>query len=360
MRGWAELGLVFVVACGSVTARREGTEVDDCVDRADNDGDGRFDCDDEGCAGSPDCRDVGGGDAGTDMRDAGADPEVGNLCVPPVGLECDEGTWCVPNPAMEGLGNCELFGPGEHGDECVVQADCAAPMICVETGVCRRSCAVATAERDCATVTADSCTLLPGGALVGWCDRFCTVFGNDPACPAGEWCDGRCRPVGAGMEGDTCGRGFPLCGVGLGCRNDECAPRCAPGATPGSAGDTCEGSDLCFGFCAPACDYDGARTCPDPEDVCLPVEAFGVGDHCRRLEVDLSPGESCNDAGLAPGDFCGAFRLCLGGEPSLCADLCRPSVQAYGTTAHPDCGDVRATCTDSGVPDLAYGYCDAP
>ena len=37
------------------TIRIEGTEVGDCTDGADNDGDGDFDCDDEGCEASPDC-----------------------------------------------------------------------------------------------------------------------------------------------------------------------------------------------------------------------------------------------------------------------------------------------------------------
>jgi len=52
----------------------EGTEVGDCADGADNDGDGLFDCDDDGCAGAPDCG--GEGDADTDAdsdTDADAD-----------------------------------------------------------------------------------------------------------------------------------------------------------------------------------------------------------------------------------------------------------------------------------------------
>lgn len=41
---------LLLMAC-----RIEGTEPGDCVDRADNDADGSFDCADGGCAGSPDC-----------------------------------------------------------------------------------------------------------------------------------------------------------------------------------------------------------------------------------------------------------------------------------------------------------------
>ncbi len=43
---------IFALACGGAA---EGEVAGDCTDRADNDGDGAFDCDDSGCAGSPDC-----------------------------------------------------------------------------------------------------------------------------------------------------------------------------------------------------------------------------------------------------------------------------------------------------------------
>jgi len=43
---------------GTVAERQEGTEVGDCTDGADNDGDGDFDCIDSGCFGSPDCEEV--------------------------------------------------------------------------------------------------------------------------------------------------------------------------------------------------------------------------------------------------------------------------------------------------------------
>lgn len=45
---------VAVAGCGSP---QEGVEAGDCSDAADNDGDGVFDCDDDGCAGSPVCTD---------------------------------------------------------------------------------------------------------------------------------------------------------------------------------------------------------------------------------------------------------------------------------------------------------------
>ena len=48
--------------------RIEGTEPGDCSDSADNDADGLFDCDDDGCVGSPDCI---GDDADSDADDTG-------------------------------------------------------------------------------------------------------------------------------------------------------------------------------------------------------------------------------------------------------------------------------------------------
>ena len=59
--------LVFVfTGCGgkgSDTKDPEGVNAGDCSDGADNDADGKFDCDDSGCKGSPDCAEA---DADTD------------------------------------------------------------------------------------------------------------------------------------------------------------------------------------------------------------------------------------------------------------------------------------------------------
>ena len=51
------LGLLLALVWTPASAQDdyEGDEPGECTDRADNDRDGKFDCDDEGCAGSPDC-----------------------------------------------------------------------------------------------------------------------------------------------------------------------------------------------------------------------------------------------------------------------------------------------------------------
>jgi formylglycine-generating enzyme required for sulfatase activity len=87
--------LLGVVGCGGDTKDAEtdagavrgaeGTEVGDCTDRADNDGDGAFDCDDTGCAGSPDCEGDGDGD------DEGDDVVDGDDDGVPAEVDCDDG-----------------------------------------------------------------------------------------------------------------------------------------------------------------------------------------------------------------------------------------------------------------------------
>jgi len=50
------LALIWL-ACSGGIAEYEGDEAGECSDAADNDRDGLFDCDDDGCDGSPDCED---------------------------------------------------------------------------------------------------------------------------------------------------------------------------------------------------------------------------------------------------------------------------------------------------------------
>ena len=72
--------LFFVLGCGDKVPtepeRIEGAEPGDCTDLADNDSDGLFDCDDDGCATSPECDEAhtdADADAGTGANDT-ADP----------------------------------------------------------------------------------------------------------------------------------------------------------------------------------------------------------------------------------------------------------------------------------------------
>ncbi len=72
--------LCLLLACSPtpIASDYEGDAAGECADAADNDRDGDFDCDDEGCAGSPDCEtavsDTGGpvGDTGDSASDDAA------------------------------------------------------------------------------------------------------------------------------------------------------------------------------------------------------------------------------------------------------------------------------------------------
>ena len=72
------------------TERLEGTEAGDCSDGADNDADGLFDCNDDGCTGAPDCIDIPEPDADADAdadadtdADADADADTDDTGAPP-------------------------------------------------------------------------------------------------------------------------------------------------------------------------------------------------------------------------------------------------------------------------------------
>ncbi len=66
-------GLCFVVGC--TPELDEGRNAGDCVDGADNDGDGFFDCNDPGCSESPDCEAGGDDDVVVDDDDANPDDD---------------------------------------------------------------------------------------------------------------------------------------------------------------------------------------------------------------------------------------------------------------------------------------------
>jgi hypothetical protein len=120
MRGLFGLSILVAMGCRgedgdkpAAETRVEGTEPGDCMDRADNDGDSRFDCDDDGCAGSPDCEEADAdADADTDT-DTDADADGGNGGNGDDTGETDD-TGTPPDPP-EGLGICQDLGGGGEG-----------------------------------------------------------------------------------------------------------------------------------------------------------------------------------------------------------------------------------------------------
>ena len=78
MRRWIVLQVFGFVLSGCVVS--EGDDVGECTDRADNDRDGLFDCDDPDCFGSPDCvdDDDADDDTGSDGDDDTGDDDTGS------------------------------------------------------------------------------------------------------------------------------------------------------------------------------------------------------------------------------------------------------------------------------------------
>lgn len=96
------LGLPVLTACGGKDdtagdqSAYEGDEAGECTDGADNDQDGQFDCDDEGCNGSPDCDEA---DTDTDAdsdSDTDADSDADADADSDADTDADSDVECIP------------------------------------------------------------------------------------------------------------------------------------------------------------------------------------------------------------------------------------------------------------------------
>jgi hypothetical protein len=156
-------GLVFL-ACDAGDDEYEGDEAGECSDSTDNDGDGLADCDDEGCQGSPLCREADG-DADSD-GDTDADAD---------------GT---PD-GYKRVGEIFLTERVELG---ATQSRGWARFEYVPDRV----------ELNCGQVTETfgHCTLTRG------VEPTCPPCGADEVCDWDEWCNSRCRPLNP--EPPTC------------------------------------------------------------------------------------------------------------------------------------------------------------
>ncbi len=242
---------------GSACASRsiEGT-TGSCGDGCDNDGDGRVDCADPGCAGRGGCpvdagdviaEDAGVEDAG--VEDASAE-EAGDS-----GASCWAGAEADATACSDGCDN-DFDG----------QVDCE-DSGCAGIGGCPPTCAPG--AETTATLCSDGCDNDFDGAI--------------------DCGDSGCAGVGACPPGCTSGAesSAPLCSDG--CDNDgdmltDCAdPGCAGlGACPPACPS---GSESTAALCADACDNDG-----DGQVDCSDSGCAGVGS-CPPLPV-CTPGET--------------------------------------------------------------------
>ncbi len=148
---------LVLVACGS---REEGTRSGDCSDEADNDGDGLFDCDDDGCAGSPACE--GGdpdadddhdgwtvGDGDCDDEDPDVHPYADEVVADGVDQDCDGGDDCYQDGDGDGFGTTTVITSSDV--DCADPGEAAVSTDCLDVGLYAASAFPGAAPHDSAT-----------------------------------------------------------------------------------------------------------------------------------------------------------------------------------------------------------------
>ena len=215
--------MLSTCASGLGEGEYEGDDPGECEDSADNDRDGLFDCDDDGCSGSPSCT-GGDGDADVDSP-ACSDDE-----------ECDDGVFCNGEETCDPATGCE---------------DGEAPSC--DDGV---ACTVDTCD-----LTADECL---HGPVDGECDD-------------GLFCNGAevCDPSGGCSPGSP-----PDCDDGIDCTEDSCdnvSDLCIHEPTdedgdgdpsPGCGGEDCNDRD------------------PERSSIAFEIPCSGVDEDCEPLTED--------------------------------------------------------------------------
>ncbi len=191
--------------CGGESAgertglRFEGTEPGDCIDDADNDADGLFDCNDPGCAGAAICS--GGGTGGTDG--IGGSGGIGGA------------------GGMSGSGG--IAGSGGIGGAGGIGGGCE-----------ENSCSNFAGGAECGVIPT-RCGGEEQAIFCGTCLGSQVCVENRCVCPAGadcgEGCGDRCGPDEVCVEGECCEPTYP-------CAENECSP-------PGGFPDGCGGITQC-------------------------------------------------------------------------------------------------------------------
>ncbi len=319
--------------------------------------------------------------------------KAGETCVLP-GIGCSGGSGiCSPYDAMcseavpgweepcEGVcqegfvcGSGNVCVPGNAGDACVSERDCATPLTCVEhrcapalepgvscetdiqcraglacvDGVCdnppilcdfENTCGdhaacVATRARVCRPAAGSGEGCANSGDCVGssWCDAgFCEPLPElDEPCAlqvycapglACDWDSGMCRPLPGLGEACAFGEMGPfVCAEGLACLGDVCGPLPQEGETCGSGNHAC-GPGLGCSF-----NTDGTSTCEPQVGAGFPCtndRQCTYGTYCEySLNLCASWvawGNSCND-----GNECGPEGSCLprtAGGGFVCAPM---------------------------------------
>ena len=273
--------------------------------------------------------------------------------------------------------------PCAKDKECMVATDCASKY-CNGTAGMAGTCAVCTAEADCAgapgtycDVAAGNCTTKKAGAAAcnadaecesGFCppqDKVCCNARCDSSCEACAGAktggaDGTCAPVTADMDPDAecADQGTASCGAnGTGCNGNMSAPACKLYNNT----TTCAQASCTAGEAKVASTCDGSGTCVAPTPTsCAPYQCDAAGVMCLTMCTTNAQCQSTHYCDTATsqcvakktnGATCANGAQCASGfcptQDGVCCDmacdtLCRACVQTKTGSANGTCGNVTA------------------
>ncbi|MEC9390210.1 MAG: hypothetical protein VX944_09060, partial [Myxococcota bacterium] len=388
--------------CGTNDEKRiEGTEAGDCSDGADNDGDGAFDCDDDGCEGSPDCEqeatdtsetandgeqpDTAGNQGGDTAAQAdsgnasdsgavtdsgratdtgGADTGTSDGTMSPI-YGCTLSDACNYNPAATADdGSCEYpeFGFDCDG-ECFLVIDCAGTCggsaEADECGVC--SGAGPTVSCWDGTVVCET-TGCPDEPVSGCTDPSACNYSaeatvDDGSCISAAYpydCDGACIAA-TDCAGDCDGTAeFDECGV---CDGTGPGIECWDGTAVCDIA-MCVGEPISGCTDASACNYDEAATVDDGSCVsaAYPYDCDGACVAITDCAGTCGGDAVVDECGVCDGS--GPSASCWDGSAACSLSDC-PAERVYGCTDPTACNfNPAATIDDGSCYSPAYTYYD--
>ena len=298
----AEAGVPYYVVVDGYDGSEGGyaisftcTEVENCGDGVDNDGDGLIDCWDVDCREELDCVESAcddeadnDGDGQVDCGDrdcSGTAPPAPNCfessCSDDEDNDDDGDTDCEDWDCL-GAGACVEEDGSPIGEECEYHDDCATGQCIMETefGWPAGACSVMSSTDTCATLTC------PGDSIC--MDLDIEEFGGPWACL--ENC----------IETQECRDGYDCIDIDYDASGDVCAPDCDDDDQCVETGACAIDPDFDIGICVPALeectggmdeDGDGLADCEDPD--CMFIEP---------CHTPLSPeeGDGCDEAVSIP------------------------------------------------------------
>lgn len=283
--------------------------------------------------------------------------------------ECPQGTLCRAMGC--GFGRCVVGKAGDlnDGTACTTGLECAA-------GNCGSAKGRALCGRPCRTKGGDACPMgqvcdsSDGTADCGTC---VPVELSDALRPFGSPCesDAQCGSsscAGVGMPGAFCTRNCNAligCGMGLHCRDGQCAA-----GSLGTAGSSCVNAMDCGSMASDCAARDGDKVCAprcNVQSECSGGLECAADDdgvrHCLRVGTAL--GLPCETGAQCTTGLCSAgqcARVCSVSSPCPLGFTCEASAQMSGSSvcrteapAAPKTANAEGGCSAAGAPPAGSG-----